>query len=189
MRNKRTTVDFSQHELIVEETERYKIHWLKKPDTVIYNVKFINIDDTLLVIGDFGRWSFCREFHPSADGYVSDHYWLEKLEINSTQKGKVFSSELTREEIQKGLDGELEEYGYEGEELETMKEYYNSLLGYYVSCQEWEYISYAFAEGKPDFLDAESVPFVKEIDHSLQCVFDAFDEICKRLARKEENES
>jgi hypothetical protein len=176
---KRTNVDFSKHELVITEQDGLLIHHLKEPGTVIYNVKFINTNGVLVVTGDVGNWFFCREFWPTADGYVSDYYWLEKLKMYSEQEGEDFSSDLTKKEIEEGINGGLEEYGYEGDKLEQAIEYYNELLDY-VDLQEWEYVSFAY-NNFPNFMDAEDVPFVKEIKVRLKIVFDAFEEICKRL--------
>lgn len=177
MNGKRTTVDFSQHELIIEETDKYSIHWLKKPDSVIHNVKFINIEDSLLVTGDFGHWSFRRNFYPE-ERKVSDYYWIEKLA--ETQKGVEFSSEKTAEQIRVGIKSGLKEEGYEGKQLEELKDFYEELL-LYVDDAEWEYKSIAYGTSKPEFLDDESVPYAEETHSYLKCVFDAFEEVSKRV--------
>jgi hypothetical protein len=178
---KRTSLDFSKHKLIIQENELVKIHHLKKPGTVIDNIKYINCGGVLSVTGDYGNWIFCREFWPSADGFVSDGYWLEKLSLSSDQTGKEYSPNETRKTIDEGLDGGLVEYGYEGAQLEEMIEYYQELRNFYVDLSEWEYIGYAYGEGRPDFIDAEDVPFEKVTQHWLKVVFDGFDEICKRF--------
>jgi len=183
----RTGVDFSKHELIVTEQDGLLIHRLKHPEYSHMNsVKFINTNDIMAVTGDYGNWIFCREFHPSAGGGVSDGYWLEKLSIASSQDGREFDSERTREEIQRGIDGELEEYGYSGENLEEAKEYYEYLLSYVDESQRY-YESKAYME-MPSFFDSESIPYVKKTKIWLQIVFDAFDEICERM-KKEEDEN
>ena len=178
MREKRTGVDFSKHELIFTEEKGIMVHHLKKPGTIIYNVKFINTNDVLLVTGDVGNWVFCREFHPSDKGFVSGHYWLEKLSTRSEQVGVEFSSEDTIEEIEAGINGGLAEYGYDGDELEEAIEYYKELLTY--SDSPWEYEGFAYSN-IPSFMDAEEVPNCKKTKLRLQIVFDAFDEICKRM--------
>lgn len=172
-------MDWSKHELHVTENELVTIHELSVPEQSLYKVKFINVTGRLLVTGDWGNWVLCRGFVPSADGYVSDCYWVEKIQMHSEQTGLEFSSEKTRKAIQDGLDGELEDYGYEGEDLEKMKEYYTELLDY-VELQEWEYVSFAY-NNKPSLIDAEDVPFVKTVKPYLNYIFDAFDEICRRL--------
>ena len=183
--NNRTGVDFTKHELIVTEQEGLLIHRLKHPEyTHMNSVKFINTNGIMAVTGDYGNWMFCREFHPSAEGRVSSGYWCEKLQIASSQNGYEFDSEGTREEIQYGIEKGLEEYGYTGEELEEAKEYYEYLLNY-VDESEWYYEANAYTE-MPSFFDSEGVPNVKKVKIWLQIVFDAFDEICRRM--KEENE-
>ena len=176
-------ISFDEHKLYITEKDGLLIHHLKKPDTIICNVKFINTNGVLLVTGDFGNWVFCREFHPSADGHVSDYYWVEKLIINSVQEGEEFDSEATIKEIEEGINGGLAEYGYEGDELKEAISYYEDILRY--SDAEWEYVGYAYSH-IPGFMDAESVPNVKSIKTRLQIVFDAFEEICDRIKKKEE---
>ena len=182
MREKRTDVNFDEHELHVKLEEGLMIHHLQRPNTNMFNVKFINTNGVCVVTGDVGNWMFCREFHPSADGYVSDGYWLEKLGMKSTQVGTEYNSEETREEIQEGIDGVLEEWGHEGDDLEEAKEYYRGLLNY-VEYQESEYITYA-CDNMPGFMDSEDIPHVRTIIHRLNIVYDAFNEICERLKEK-----
>lgn len=183
MQEKRTDVDFSKHDLIITKDDNVLIHHLKKPGTVIFNIKFINTNDVMVVTGDVGNWMFCREFHPTKNGYVSDDYWLEKLTINSTQDGQEFCPDETENIIREGIEQDLEEYGYKDEKLEQIKEYYNDLLDY-IGLSEFEYTSYAY-NNFPDFLCAEDVPFVKKIKQRLNIVYDAFNEICERLNFKD----
>jgi hypothetical protein len=178
--NNRTGIDFSGYNLKVINQPELLVHELTRPGhSHMYKVKFINTNDVMVVTGDYGNWMFCREFHPSADGYVSDGYWHEKLGLYSTQEGKEFDSEATKKLIQDGLDGGLEEYGYEGDSLEQMKEYYEELMDY-VECSDWEYEYFAY-NNYPSFSDSECVPHIKKTKYWLQVVFDAFDEICIRM--------
>ena len=178
---KRTSIDLSKHVITVTKQENLLVHDFKIPNTYKNSVKFINTNGILAVTGDFGNWIFCREFHPSEKGSVSDHYWLEKLHIGSSQVGTVFDSKSTKEEIELGLEYQIEEYGYYGDELEKMKEYYSDLLDY-VDYSEWEYTAYAY-NNKPSFLDTESVPFVKDTKTWLKIIFDCFDEMCNRIGK------
>lgn len=183
MGNKRTDVDFSSHELIerrVGGVDGVRLtHTLKHPDyEKQYKINFINADGVLVVTGDYGNWIFCREFHPSAEGSVSGGYWMEKLEMYSTQQGTEYNSELTEKEIEEGINGGLEEYGYTGDKLEKAVEYFKELL-YYVEENDFNYCAYAFPN-KPSFMDYDEVPYVKTTKHRLSIVFDAFEEICKR---------
>jgi len=179
----RTNVDFSKHELEVIKNNNVLIHRFKKPDTYCDSITFINAEGILAITGDYGNWIFCREFHPSAKGSVSDQYWAEKLKILSKQTSSEFSSKLTRELLEEGLNGGLEEWGYEDESLKKAKEYYNHLLSY-VDSSEWEYAFEAYYNdtNRPDFVAAEDVPLEKETHYWLKVVFDAFEEICRRMA-------
>jgi len=178
----RTDVDWSKHELLITENEHVTIHHLKKPNTICDSVKFINVEGILTVTGDYSNWLFCRSFLPTPDGRVSDHYWLEKLRIASTQNGEEFSSELTKKEIEQHL-AELKEEDWKPEILEEIKEYYTECLNV-VEDGEWVYSAYAY-QNFPSFWDHECVPFRKRIKPHLQVVFDAFEEICKRLKAQE----
>lgn len=179
----RTGIDFSEHELHITEQDGLLIHHLKKPNTYYECIKFINTNGIMAVTGDFGNWIFCREFHPSSEGGVSDMYWLEKLKIASSQEGEEFDSEATRKEIEDGIDHILEEYGYEGDTLKEAKEYYEYLLNY-VDESEWYYEANAYMD-RPGFIDAEDVPNVKKTKIWLEIIFDGFDEICRRMKEKQ----
>ena len=171
-----TTVDWSKHELIEIQTNEMSIHHLKKPDTIEQNVKFINTNNILAVTGDYGNWIFCREFHPSKDGYVSPYYWIEKLEIYSTQTGTEYSAEETEkaiEEFESDYDSEYVNDEFE-DWIERLKESVHD---------EIEYTQIAYRE-HPNDIDVESIPFEKEIKVWLRCVFDAFNEICKRIEKE-----
>jgi len=181
---RRTEFDFSNHELIIETSDGLLVHTLKhKEYSQWYRFNFINTNGIMVVTGDYGNWMFCREFHPSSDGMVSDYYWCEKLENSSTQKPFEFDSEATEEEIKIMLNGGLEEYGYEGDDLEIMREYYEELSDK-VTEGEFYYEAYAYGE-MPYFMDTESVPSYKKIKHWLLCVFDAFEEVCRRIKEEE----
>ena len=186
-RKKRTQVDFSKHELIIIDdklsNDKYGnivIHDLKIPDSIMNRVTFINTRGICIVTGDFGHWTLCREFHPAADGHISDSYWLEKLRISSTQVLCDYDSEETEKTIQEEIDSGLEEYGYEGEQLKELKEWYKSLLDH--TCDEADYIYHAYYDCyRPNILDNESIPLDKKVNIRLKIIFDAFEEICSRL--------
>jgi hypothetical protein len=183
---KRTEANFSEHELTIKQNEDILIHHLKHPKyNQMYSIKFINTNGVMVVTGDYGNWVFCREFHPSDDGFVSDYYWCEKLSLSSEQTPFEFNPEETERIIKEGLNGGLEEYGYVDEKLEEMIEYYNELLDY--THNEFEYTSFAYNNNKPRFIDAEQVPMEETIKPRLKVVFDAFDEICGRLRMEKES--
>jgi hypothetical protein len=177
---KRTGVDFSKHELYITETDEITIHHLKKPDSVIYNVKFSNIKDHLIVTGDLGNWIFCRNFIPINDSeQISDGYWCEKIQISSTQDPYVFDNESTKKELEELIESGLEEQGYSEDRLEQMKEYYSDCLDHVNESKE---IYQAFAyQNYPSFMDYDQVVYRKDVHPQLKVVFDAFEEICNRL--------
>ena len=173
---KRSNCNFDTHELIITKNECCSVYQLKKPKTILDSIKFINTNGILAVTGDYGNWIFCREFHPSEDGFVSDGYWLEKLEIASSQDGREFSSELSKKQI---LDC-LEEEGITEEE----KEWYESLLENIDD--EFEYKNIAYND-KPLDIDWECIPYRKVTKYWLEVIFDGFDEICKRIKELNKN--
>lgn len=182
--NKRMDVDFSNHELIIVEKEDYLKHTLKHPEySHMYLVEFLNIDDKLIVSGDYGKWMFCREFHPSKDGYVSDHYWVEKLNMDSTQNGYEFDSEATEELIKERLaelEEELENGDIDEDTYDEYKEYYEDYCLYYIDENKHTYLTNAHNH-IPSKMDHEDVPYVTDILPRLKIIFDAFEEICRRL--------
>lgn len=168
---------FSEHILTIIDSTYH----LKHPKyDYMCSIRFHNVDGVLLVTGDYGNWVFCREFVPSKEGGVSEYYWIEKLQINSRQNGLRFCSDLTREALKKEIEHGLEDYGYKDEKLEEAKEFYTQLLDYCDNEHEYIYHAY-YSYNNPGFLDSEEIPFIEVIDPQLQCVFNAFNEICKRL--------
>ena len=96
----RTKIDFSKHKYSVSRPDdNVAIYQLKIPGTRMHQFTFINACGILAVTGDYGNWIFCREFHPASKGFVSDYYWLEKLEAGSCQDGKEFDSARTIKEL------------------------------------------------------------------------------------------
>jgi hypothetical protein len=186
MKGKRTKKDFSKHILtethLKDEQTGYNLDlWeLKVPGTSWYKVTFINSCGVLTVTGDYGRWSFCREFHPSAEGGVSDGYWCEKLRMDSTQTSSKYDAEATKKELRKWIRTELKDYGLQGEDLKQTKEFFQELID--IADDELEYTYKAYRDCPID-IDYEYIPFVKEIHPQLKIVFDAFDEICRRMKK------
>jgi len=176
---KRTNLSFDKHELIIEKNDLVIIHWLKIPDTIIHNIKFINVDGKLLVTGDYDNWIFDRNFIPYAtNDTISEHYWCEKLTSDSVQNVYEFDSIKTEKRINELINGGLVEMGYENEELEEMINYYINCL-YYLD-YEYSYISYAY-NNYPSFMDGENVVYCTKYNERLNFIFDAFEEICFRL--------
>jgi len=169
---KRTDVNFDKHELKIIDTPEVLIHIFAKPNTVCGSIKFINTQGILAITGDYGNWIFCREFHPSAEGFVSDSYWCEKLRMASTQKPSDYDPERTRKEIEERLAGKEEELD------EDEKEYLKDLLNQVDECEE-RYMVYAY-DNLPKGRDYEFIPLIKKLNPWLEIIFDAFDEICRR---------
>jgi hypothetical protein len=172
--SKRTDIDFSKHELKIEETEDVKIYDLKQQDTIVRRVVFINTCGVMSVTGDFGNWIFCREFYPSKGGYVSDDYWCEKLSYN--QSGYVFDEDETRKEIKHFVEEELDNWN----EIEKhdLNKYFEGCL--YRLHDDLDYKHYAYRK-YPTCFDMESVIYLEKIDSWLLAIFDAFEEICSRM--------
>jgi len=173
--NRRTKIDWSKHEVTTSQEGNALIHIIKQPNTCVRAVYFYNIGGILAVTGDFGNWIFCREFHPSKDGFVSDHYWCEKARISSSQETHKFCSDSTRKEIESLIANACEDEPITEEELE----YLNDLLDYVDDSYE-RYMVYAY-DNQVGRFDFENIPCVKKINPWLDCIFDAFDEICRRM--------
>jgi len=175
---KRTSVDFSKHELKITQLDGVLIHEFKRPDTNMYRLVFINTCGVMTVTGDFGNWVFCREFHPSGDNDsgVSSMYWDGKLQIHSVQESHRFDPERTLELIREFKDSFVDNYGREMDEDEME---WLERLEYNVN-DEPEYIYTAYRE-MPSNMEYEDVPFVKVRHPSLNAVYDGFDAICQLL--------
>lgn len=180
MRNKRTKIDFSKHEFKTYEDKYVTIFELKLPNTRMNSIQYINCCGIMSVTGDFGNWIFCREFHPSSDGYVSAGYWDEKLQISSVQKSHEFDSDETLEDIiefeknfQNDFADELDEEIVDW--IDTLKNNVND---------EHEYVYQAYRE-TPSNVEFESIPF-GEVRHIwLNYIYDGFDEMCERIKQQE----
>lgn len=190
MRDKRTSMDFSEHVHRVEifkndKGDEIQIDHFQVGNSRMNYIQLINTDETMTVTGDFGNWVFCRPFVPSPKGGVSDHYWFEKLSIASEQRFDQLDSESIAKEIQELIDHGLEEYGYDGDELKDAKEWFTELLREVDDKLEYEYKAFR-CPYKPDFIDYEEIPYYMKTPVWLDIIFDAFDEICRRL-KEEEN--
>lgn len=173
MREKqRTETDFSKHEFTGTLQKDLAIYTLAIPRTHMKSVVFINTQGIMAVTGDYGNWIFCREFHPGPDEDVSDMYWMQKLRIASTQEPCNFeTAEAQRQidELQKNPD-----YDFSEEEKEWLKELY-------WAADDGEYSYIAKAMDRPSSFESEMIPKGKVTNYWLLVIFDAFDEICKRM--------
>lgn len=175
MKGKRTGIDFSKHILHITEAKnpQVRIADLRLPDSGIDRFVFINSMGVMTVTGDYGNYVFNREFHPSPDGGVSDSYWVEKMSISSYQTLSIFDPEKTEKEIREHLsDPELSE-----EDRIFLEDLLNLID------DELSYTHYAYRNFPSGgrFCDCEYIPYCKKLQGQIPFVFDAFDEICRRL--------
>ncbi len=189
MNNKRTNWDFSQNILTITEYKNNTVYDFKRPDSIVGRVKITNIEGICLITGDFGRWSFCREFHPLNNATVSEEYWLEKLNQNSTQQPTEWNPNDNKQalyelinELKQEFHDEYQKYDHNHnkfkEELDDHIEFINDLIGY--TEDEIEFISFA-KEHHPNNFDTERIPEYRSIKHQLNIVFDAFEQMAKQL--------
>ena len=173
--------DWSKHELVLmkytsEDGAAITEYILKKPDTFIEMVVFCNHSGNLSVTGDYKNWIFERAFYPKKDLKVSDSYWVEKLCVNSCQEFEfdleanlnAYSEEekQTREENPEIFDKNSPEYD------EDLVEFYEEIQKCDDEIEYWNCIA--------DHLIDEPHNY-KKIPEQLLIVFDAFEEICRRI--------
>lgn len=177
MKGKRKGLDFDKHELHITNEGGATIHYLAVPNTSSNAFRFINIQNVLVVTGDFGNWVFSRSFIPSpSKERVSDSYWNEKLETYSTQKSTVYDQDVTINWV-KEVIGEYEDL------TEEEIAYLNGCI--YNSDSEHDYNSYAYDPsnrcGRFEH-DCENIPKAGHVTHHwLLYIYDAYEEICRRL--------
>jgi hypothetical protein len=171
MREKRTTIDFSKHVITTTKYEGISIYTIAIPGTLTNSVTFINTKGIMAVTGDFGNWIFCREFHPSKNNYVEDVYWLEKLRLASSQDPYEFDPDTAKNQIKELLENK--EHKLSPNEQEWLQELSNA-------ANEGEYVYIAKAVNRPRNFEAETIPHGKITKYWVLCIFDAYDEICKR---------
>ena len=169
----RTTTDFSQHELKITASENLSIHDLRMADSPLFRVRFINTCGHLIVDGDYGTWVFCREFMPSKEGYVSSMYWVEKLQADSTQQAKVFDNNQAVKQVTALTISANENGCSEGTDI------WLDELMYAAELSEYEYIA-VIMDYPPD-IDSEDLPDGKIVNPRLNIIFDAFEEVCRRM--------
>lgn len=165
-------IDWSEHVVDTVVSENFRMDWIHIPGSSNRNVKFINTNGIMAVTGDYGNWIFCREFHPSAGSTVSRGYMDEKLELYSEQKAYEYSPSKTKEAIIEFVEDLTSSEKEKWEDW--IDSLFNSLEDYY------EYVYAAYRE-TPSDIYCEDVPFREERHVWLDCVYDAFNEICNRL--------
>jgi hypothetical protein len=209
MEKRHSNRDWSKHVVTKTETEteNFSKVSLEIPGRTMFAVHFINTCGVLLVTGDYGRWSFCREFRPSAGGAVDKEYWIEKLKSGSTQDPISFNPEKTAEELLQRLkDSIWDEYDEDvpeniGKIMECVPYDVCDLLKGYpsdvIEAVEWlvEARETLRNEGHNGYIayNMRSMPYhvnndfpeVFTVHPQLLVVFDAFDEICRRMKENE----
>jgi hypothetical protein len=187
MKGQRTGKDFSKYVLKVTKNKHVTIHELTEPPySKQGRICFINVDENLIVTGDYSNWIFDRDFTPNAseEAQISNDYWCEKVQLSSTQKPYEYDSERTIKEIQERIDElkkEDDDYGKEEhrEEIECLEE----CIPHADDSSDMRYLCFAH-DNKPSHLDHESVIYCKKVHPQLLVVFDAFEIVCKMLADK-----
>lgn len=178
----RTNIDFSKHEVTVIKHDGVLIHKFARPNTINKSITFINTCGVCTVTGDFGNWVFCREFHPSKGGSVSDSYWDEKLEIASeSQKSHEYCPDETRRLIKEFREEFKDSYGREPNEEE--KEWFEDLEQDVDNKFEYEYVAY---RNNPSTVEDEWIPYGKARHVWLNAVYDGFDALCEKLKTLED---
>lgn len=173
----RTTIDFSKHEITETKYPGVLIHKFALPHTIRNSVTFINTCGVMTVTGDFGNWVFCREFHPSPNGKVSDTYWDEKLRGSSeSQTSHEYCPKTTLELIEEFVNEFENDFGRVPNEKET--EWLDDLKYYVDDKLEYEYTAY---RESPIDIDFEDIPYGKARHVWLNAVYDAFDSMCQKL--------
>ena len=175
MKGKRTGIDFSKHILHITQAHNPKVHIadLRLPESGIHRFIFINSMGVMTVAGDYGNYVFNREFHPSPEGSVNDPYWIEKMSISSYQNLSVFDPIETEKEIRENL--------LNSELSEEDSLFLEDLLGLLDDELSYTYHAYRNRPSNGQFSDCEYIPFCKKLQGQIPFVFDAFDEICRRL--------
>ena len=175
---RRTTIDLSEMQLIVNKSERISIYEFKLPKGSQSQATFIVGLDITAVTGDWGNWIFDTEFHPKKDGYVSDGYWLEKLRRNSCQEPTVFDSSFCEQQIKELLDSQ------ESVLTNEEGEFLYGLQGAIIS--EQAYNNFVFANKDMWSGTYEDLPTGRKVRRHLPILFDMFDEMCERIAALDE---
>jgi hypothetical protein len=172
---KRRDSDFSKHKLEIKKTELMIMHKLFLPEQPnCENVEFYNIKDNargiLVVNGAWDKHIFDRAFIPVSGGKVSDLYWAEKCKTKPE-----YNADETYDNIQNYIKTlRKENRGVDiKEDIAFLKEFLKET--------EDEFIANSFLETTryDDFLEPyELLAYSKSF---LNPIFDAFEEICRRL--------
>ena len=172
---RRTTIDLSERQLIVNKSEYVSIYEFRPPKSPYSSVNLVACLGITAVTGDCGNWIFANEFHPKKDGYVDDAYWIQKLRKNSCQEPTVFDSSFCEQQIKEILDAQ--------EDVLTVDDmqFLYGLQGSLIN--EQAYNNFIFWN-KDDMWSGTyaDLPSGRKIRQHLLILFDMFDEMCERIA-------
>lgn len=192
---KRTGFDFSKH---THTTHKYgdseygvQIDTLQIGNSSRDFIQFVNSPNGLAVYGDFGNWIFNRPFIPSStcDPNVSDSYWVEKLNLNSTQKFTcldISTNVLALQSLQAKVNGL---HGVAYSELTELTDWCDRLIEYAQSGDVDGYTYHAYRQTPSCIEDTDEIPYYTTIPFPLKVIFDAFEYMCYSLRLKKESES
>jgi hypothetical protein len=163
-------IDWSKHELKIVNNEFIQQFELKILDSITHRVCFTNVDNRMLVTGDFGNWVCSRRFYPTDDLFIG--YFKEKFQYLSTQTFSEFDGKETYLEIQRLL---TEEEDLTIDEIEYLEN---------ISTEVYDEISYkyhAYITNVGRFEEYGNIPYVREENFWFNYIHQAFCEIGKRL--------
>lgn len=189
---KLTEINFTKHELLIDETDVARIYTLKIPGTQTYRVTFINSNGILAVTGDFGNWIFCREFDFKLQRPLNPGYAAEKLQINSCQNTKVYDSDATVKALHEAIINRVNEVLHDEDnswvaqaledESHDFEEDNDKFIRYYANClnaTDDEFFYNAASRDFPYGLDDIIIRY--EYPPYFLIIVDAMNEITKRL--------
>jgi hypothetical protein len=166
----RSTIDFMEHVLTVEDVGLFKVYILsslKNPLSKQYYIVFGNI---LLSTGYYGNYVFEGDVQPKpCKNRIETEAWDKMLEESSTQKSHTFSSSLADYKVSSFSKEQLtiEERAW----LSVLKKNVDSDVAY-----NW------ILSNKPVTLCAEFSFDAYQRDRGLEAVYDGYDAICSKLS-------
>lgn len=177
---RRTTIDLSEHELVVNKSDILTIYEFKIPGMFFKRAIFVAGSDIGItaITSDYGNWIFDHSFHPQKDKYVDDAYWIQKLRENSCQEPTVFDSAFCDSQIKELLDTQ------EDVLTDEDREFLYGLQGSIIN--EQAYNNFVFANRDMWSDTYADLPTGRKVRQHLLILFDMFDEMCERIAALDE---
>jgi len=188
---KYTRVNFDRHQhkrevFKSDDGNTITVDRLQIDDSSTYCIRFTNTRNSLFVDGDYSRWTFCRPFMPSDEmEEISEHYFVEKAVIGTTQNVQEYSAEETRKSLN-NLLFEVEHWGLDPDQVDDSKKVIKELIE--VSGDVQTYLATRdYTDISP--LNMDDLPLEYSTCYHLLVVLDAYHEICKRLKLKNDDEN